>query len=102
MDQPGHADGYLNLVAIRDAMFFGVCHAIGRKDWIDDARLATNDGRKQHAEEINQVIAAALKEEGSAYWQDIFEKNDVLCSPVLDCQAFRQDPQVKHAEIGAK
>jgi crotonobetainyl-CoA:carnitine CoA-transferase CaiB-like acyl-CoA transferase len=93
------ADGHLNLVAIRNEMFFSICRAIGKDEWITDARFATNELRRQHQLEINSGIAEVLALESTSHWQKVFDKHDVLCSVVNDYAQFLVDPQVQHAKI---
>jgi crotonobetainyl-CoA:carnitine CoA-transferase CaiB-like acyl-CoA transferase len=93
------ADGLLNVVSLRTEMFFGLARAIGRLEWLEDSRLATNQGRLQHAAEINAGISDALKARPSAEWIERFAAHDVLCAPVRSFAEFRADAQAVHAGI---
>jgi crotonobetainyl-CoA:carnitine CoA-transferase CaiB-like acyl-CoA transferase len=91
------ADGLLNLVSIRNEMFFNLCRVIGRTEWIDSPSFATNEARLHTAAEINAGIAEALCKETSAYWIERFERHDVLCAPVKGYADFLSDAQTRHA-----
>jgi crotonobetainyl-CoA:carnitine CoA-transferase CaiB-like acyl-CoA transferase len=91
------ADGLLNLVSIRNEMFFNLCRVIGRTDWIESPSFATNEARLHNAAEINAGIAEALRRETSAYWIDRFERHDVLCAPVKSYADFLSDVHTRHA-----
>lgn len=92
-------DGMLNLTALRDKMFFAMARVLGRTEWADEPAYATNQLRLERAAEINAKIQEALLEHDNAYWVERFQKEDVLCAPVLDYAAFRAHPQVTHQKL---
>lgn len=95
------ADGHINLSCVSNAMFHGICRAIGTEEWITDPRLATEAGRLQHAGEITGIVTAALAGRPSADWIREFENEDVLCGPVQDYASFLEDPHVRQSDFVA-
>jgi crotonobetainyl-CoA:carnitine CoA-transferase CaiB-like acyl-CoA transferase len=95
-------DGHLVLATLRDSMWQGVCHALGREDWLDRAEYATRPQRVQHEREITDAVAAILAERGTAEWIAVLEKHDVLCAPVQDYKQLRNDPQMTHMHYFAQ
>lgn len=92
-------DGMINLTALRDKMFFAMARVLGRPEWADEPAYATNQLRLGRAAEINASIQEALLHNDNAYWVEQFQKDDVLCAPVLDYAQFRAHPQVVHQQL---
>jgi crotonobetainyl-CoA:carnitine CoA-transferase CaiB-like acyl-CoA transferase len=95
------SDGYINLSCVSTAMFYGICRAIGRDDWISDPRFATDGGRLDHAQEITSMVVDILTRRTSAEWIAAFEKHDALCGPVQDYAAFLDEPHVRDSGLVA-
>jgi crotonobetainyl-CoA:carnitine CoA-transferase CaiB-like acyl-CoA transferase len=89
------SDGHINLSCVSNAMFQGICRALGKFDWIEDPRFASEAGRLSHAEEITTEVVKILATRPSAHWIAAFEEQDVLCGPVQDYQAFLSDAHVR-------
>jgi len=90
------ADGYGVLAVLRDAMWEGLCRALGREDWLAELRYANSVLRGQCAEEINRVVANIMRGRSTQEWALLFEEHDVLFAPVQDYQQLRDDPQMRH------
>lgn len=88
------ADGYGVLAVLRDAMWEGLCRALGREDWLAEPRYASGALRGQYAEEINREVAQIMRSRDTRAWALLFEEHDVLFSPVLNYQQLRDDPQM--------
>jgi crotonobetainyl-CoA:carnitine CoA-transferase CaiB-like acyl-CoA transferase len=95
------ADGYINLSCVSNAMFQGICKALGNADWILDPRFATEAGRLDHADEITAEVARILRTRPSGYWIEAFERHDVLCGPVQGYREFLDDPHVRGSGLQA-
>ena len=89
-------DGHLVLATLRDAMWTGLCNAVNREEWLSEPLYATSDLRKLHGVAINALVAKVLLERTTADWAQLFEKHDVLCSPVQTYAQLRADPQIRH------
>lgn len=95
------ADGHINLSCVSNAMFHGICRAIGQSNWIDDPRFASEAGRLNHAPEITRKVTEVLATRTSAQWVEAFEQQDVLCGPVQDYASFLSDPHVRQSDFVA-
>ncbi|MBW7923156.1 MAG: CoA transferase [Burkholderiaceae bacterium] len=89
-------DGHLVVATLRDSMWEGVCRALGREDWLSDPRFSTREQRGRHEKELTTAVAEILRERATADWAALLERHDVLCAPVQNYQALRDDPQMKH------
>jgi crotonobetainyl-CoA:carnitine CoA-transferase CaiB-like acyl-CoA transferase len=95
------ADGHINLSCVSNAMFHGICRAIGKEDWITDPRFGTEAGRLEFAAEITGAVSTALTDRQSADWIEEFERHDVLCGPVQNYASFLDDPHVRQSDFVA-
>jgi crotonobetainyl-CoA:carnitine CoA-transferase CaiB-like acyl-CoA transferase len=91
------SDGHINLSCVSTAMFHGICRAVGRADWIDDPRFASESSRLAHADEITTTVMAILATQTSLHWVNAFEAHDVLCGPVQDYDAFLDDAHTRQS-----
>jgi crotonobetainyl-CoA:carnitine CoA-transferase CaiB-like acyl-CoA transferase len=89
-------DGCIVLLALHDAMWIGVCRALGQDAWLTDPANATHAQRAARCDEINAATAALIATRSTAEWVEIFERHDVLCAEVLDYPGFREHPQTRH------
>jgi crotonobetainyl-CoA:carnitine CoA-transferase CaiB-like acyl-CoA transferase len=89
-------DGYLVLVTLRDAMWEGLCRALGREDWLTEPRYASRPLRAICADEINHAVADILRSRDTQEWEALFEQHDVLCAKVQNYAQLRDDPQIRH------
>lgn len=64
--------GWIQIAAVKNHEFAGVCRVLGREEWIDDPRFKTTTDRYNHAALLGQEVAAILKTRPAAEWRDKF------------------------------
>ncbi|AGW95796.1 hypothetical protein N234_37685 [Ralstonia pickettii DTP0602] len=74
--------GSVTLLALNNAQFAKLCHALDRADWLEDPRFADNAARMAHAALLNQQVTEKIATRTTAQWQDILSRHDVLHAPV--------------------
>src|SRR5579863_650053 len=86
-------DGEIIIAAANDRLFQKLVRALGRPDWAEDPRLATNALRAEHKvallPEIAKIIAGATCE----HWVGLLEGAGVPCAPIQDLPAVMAEPQ---------
>ncbi|WP_009522046.1 CoA transferase [Imbroritus primus] len=92
-------DGHVNVTSLHDRMFVGLCKALGKDEWIADARFASAAERFSHAAEINGALEAIFPGQPTAYWLDALSKHGVVCGKVAGYADFLADPQVMQQAI---
>ncbi len=87
-------DGWLVLQVVGNPIFARVARLMGREDWLEDPRFATDDGRGEHGEELSEVIAAwvAGRTRGEAI--EAFNDAGIPSAPVYDAAAALADPHI--------
>jgi len=86
------ADGaYIVIGANGDSIFRRFMAAIGRPDVAADTRLASNEGRAKHIDEIDEAIAAWTKGRASESALKILSEADVPSGPIYSAEDMLAD-----------
>lgn len=80
----------------------GLCKAAGHTELIDDPRFKTRVDRRRNYEELQQTLAAIMKEKPRSYWLERLEAEDVPHTPVYNMAELFQDPHIKHMGLEIK
>ena len=76
------ADGAFALACASDRLWQRLCALIGRPQWIDDPRCATNAERVRHRDWLIPELAHCFSDESVATWLARFEAAGVPAAPV--------------------
>lgn len=92
------SDGkYFFAAAFTPKFWTNLCHAIERRDLLEDPRFADNTARTSNREALDAILEEIFARKPAAEWVAIMSRNDVPCAQVQDYHtALTQDPQVKH------
>jgi formyl-CoA transferase len=94
------ADGaYIVIGANGDSIFRRFMCAIGRKDLADDPRLAQNDGRSAHADEIDDAISAWTLLHASTEAIRLLEAAEVPTGPIYSAAEMVQDSHYRERGV---
>ncbi len=88
-------DGFITAGAVSDAEWQGMCRALERPEWIDDARFNTPNGRIVNVKERLAMTADVLAQRTSAEWLARLDAEGVPCAPVLDRGEVFEQEQIK-------
>jgi len=94
-------DGFIRVTSVTQRTFEALCKGLERIDWIDDPKFVNNGARLTNADELNAAVANILDKRTTRDWLDTLEPLGVLCAPINDYAAFREEPQVKAMAIYA-
>ena len=90
------ASGYISVSVMTNGQWRGLCHAVGRPEWLDDERFKTPAGRDRNANARLELTQEALMAKTAAAWLAILEDAGVPCAPVLT-----RSEMVRHAQVRA-
>jgi crotonobetainyl-CoA:carnitine CoA-transferase CaiB-like acyl-CoA transferase len=88
------ADGWMQLVVLRDHDFAKLADLLDRPAWKSDPRFADGAGRLAHGDELNGRVAEVLKARPTAEWRDLFTAAGLQNEAVQDYFEFLDHPQV--------
>mgnify|MGYP001198535498 CR=1 FL=1 len=87
------SDGELVVAAGNDKLFKGFCAAMGRLEWVTDARFASNPERVRHADALYPLIEAEMARRNNADWLALLEAEGVPCAPVQNARQMLEHEQ---------
>ncbi len=90
---------YISVSVMTNQQWEGFCRAVGRPEWLRDARFETPAGRDRHANERLELMQSALIERSAEDWLDILDTAGVPCAPVLKRAEVVDHPQVRASGI---
>ena len=94
------ADGaYIVIGANGDSIFRRFMTAIGRDDLANDPRLAQNDGRSQHVDEIDDAISAWTRLNDSGDAIRLLEAAEVPAGPIFSAEEMVQDSHYRQRQV---
>ncbi|MDE0207917.1 MAG: CoA transferase, partial [Candidatus Tectomicrobia bacterium] len=68
-------DGYINLACGNDSMWRAFCGALGREEWTEDARFATNADRVQHRTQLQAILEPVMQQKTTREWVDTLQRH---------------------------
>ena len=77
-------DGYLMVGAAGEAIWARCAKTLGRPEWCNDPRFATNQQRMANRDALEAVMNAVLTTKTINDWVEVFEAAGVPCGPVYD------------------
>ena len=90
------SDGHINIAASGNEIFTRLCRAAGAEHLLDDANYATDAGRSEHRDALNQAIAEITVTRSSADWVETLNAAGVPSGPIYAIDQVFADPQVQH------
>lgn len=88
------ADGSFILAVGSDIQWARLCRAVGRPEWIEDARFRTNPDRVRSRAELIPLLQSLFREQSRAHWLGLLREADVPSGPVQALDEVFRDPQV--------
>src|SRR3990170_309408 len=86
-------DGPVIVAAGNDRLFAKLAEALGRPDWAQDARFATNAARVTNRAALIPEIEAIVRTRTKAEWLERLEQAGVPCAPIQNLAEVLAEPQ---------
>jgi formyl-CoA transferase len=90
------SDDFFIVAVGNDSQFAKFCEVVGRPEWIEDPRFATNPERVRNRDLLVGLISGRLRERTAREWLAALEPSGVPCGPINDLSQVFADPQVRH------
>lgn len=87
------SDGYLMIAAGNDNLFARLAKALGKAEWLDDTRFATNPMRVENRPMVNAAVQSVIGTRPVAEWLDIIEPAGVPVAPLQTVDQVIAHPQ---------
>jgi len=92
------ADGWINVLALKEPQVRSLFQTIGRHDAIEDPRFASATSRVSHYDETRDLVAASLRGETTAYWLERLAAGNVPAAAIRPYPEVLADPQFDHRQ----
>ena len=89
------ADGELVVAAANDKSFAGFCRALGKAQWIDDARFRANADRVANADALYGAIEREMLCLPNDAWLKKLDAEGVPCAPVQNAKQMLEHEQTR-------
>ena len=89
------ADGLIVITVGNDMQWTRFCSAIGRPEYLADARFASATMRIENRDALTPALEALFATQGKAYWLDALARADIPSGPVNELDEVFADPQVR-------
>lgn len=93
------ADGWLNIGAMSQGTWAGVCEVLGMAWMLTDERFATNGARMDNRDALVAKISEVLGARTTEEWVLAFEKAGVPAGPVKNMVQVLEDPQTRARDM---
>ncbi|KAK7206577.1 formyl-coenzyme A transferase [Myxozyma melibiosi] len=87
-------DGDIMIGGANDKLFGIMCNLLGKSEWIEEERFATNPLRVKHREMLVPMIIEETTKKTTAEWLTIFEGSGIAYAAVNDVQSTLNHPHV--------
>ena len=91
-------DGRVVITCPSQKFFIKLCEAL-ETHWVEDARFATIEARKQNEDELDRLIEARCMEFDREPLVERLVAGDILTAPINEIPDVVQDPQIRHNEM---
>lgn len=92
-------DGKWFVLAITHQFWGKACEALGRPEWAEDSRFATEALRQQNEAVLNTMVAHAVAAQDAQIWQDRFVELGIPGATVLSIREAFAHPQARAREM---
>ncbi|MBT3333125.1 MAG: CoA transferase, partial [Rhodospirillaceae bacterium] len=92
-------DGHVQMTVITNSMTQKLCDALGRPEWMDDPRFATDQGRVDHQVEVYDSIGAVFASEPTKHWMQVLGDAGIPIAPVHSVPQLMDFPQLDHRGV---
>lgn len=93
------ADGWLQLLVVRDVQWQRLTSIIGRVELGLDPRFATADGRVENAQALLAILRPLLEAKPSAHWAEALRAGDIMHERLNNLEEFFAQPQIKAIDL---
>jgi crotonobetainyl-CoA:carnitine CoA-transferase CaiB-like acyl-CoA transferase len=87
------ADRSFILAAGNDRLFRRSCEVLGRPEWADEPRFATNEARVRHREELVTLLEDAFRTREASAWLAELRAAGVPCAPIRTMDEVFDSPE---------
>lgn len=89
------SDGLIVIAAGNDKLFAALARALGRPEWVEDARFRSNPDRVKNRDALNRSIEELISTRTNKEWAAILDQAGVPNAPMQTIAEVLEHPQTK-------
>ena len=93
------SDGYFIVACLTNAFFKRLCVALGREDWLNDPRYASNPARVERRAEVVGILSEIFRQHTCEHWIELLEKHDIPSCKVMPLHEILAHPQIEENRL---
>jgi crotonobetainyl-CoA:carnitine CoA-transferase CaiB-like acyl-CoA transferase len=93
------SDGYFIVACLTNAFFKRLCVAVGREDWLNDPRYASNPARVERRAEVVDALSEIFRQNTCEHWIAVLEKHDIPSCKVMPLHEILAHPQIAENQL---
>jgi formyl-CoA transferase len=95
-------DRPIAIAVANQKLWLSFCHAVGKPEWLEDSRFASNPDRVRNRDVLLPLVADLMARRTCDEWIEILVAASIPCGPVNNMRSLFEDPQVLHREMTAE
>ena len=88
------SDGYFIVGCANQGLWERLCRGLGRADFLEDPRFATNTDRVKHRKECVEALSEIFVGQSTEHWVSLISESGVPCGPINKVSEVLANPQV--------
>ena len=92
-------DQYFAFAAGNDRQWNKFCEAVGKTEWMEDERFATNRARVHNRQLVVEALGELFATRTARQWMDLCEQIGIPSAPINNMSQVFEDPQVQSREM---
>jgi crotonobetainyl-CoA:carnitine CoA-transferase CaiB-like acyl-CoA transferase len=93
------SDGWINIGAGNERQWARLCEVIGKPEWVDDPRYATNGERNVHRDELIPKLESIFGSRSTAAWIAALSAADIPCGEIRTVPAALDSAEAKARDM---
>jgi crotonobetainyl-CoA:carnitine CoA-transferase CaiB-like acyl-CoA transferase len=89
------ADGWLQMLIVREAQWVALCGVLGAPDLAADPRFATDQDRSRNEAALMAILRPAIAERTTEYWATRLHEADIMHQRLSTFREFLRQPQAE-------
>ncbi|MCJ7771671.1 MAG: CoA transferase [Desulfobacterales bacterium] len=92
-------DGYIILIIMKEKDWIKFCKVANKTDWINNKKFNSLESRIENYDHFLKEMNKLMHSKSTSQWLRIFEKNELMCSPVNNIKQVVNDPHIRKREM---
>jgi formyl-CoA transferase/CoA:oxalate CoA-transferase len=93
------ADAWINVGVGNERQWRALCDLVGKPEWVDDPRFATNGARVTHRDELVPLLEALFAARSATEWLDALGAASIPSGRIRSVPEALESPEARHRQM---